>query len=193
MAGGDFFGELVLLLALAAAAAALFERLRLPAVAGFLVVGAVAGPGGLGLVEKAEQVSALAELGVVFLLFEIGLELPIERVQRIWRRAASAGALQVFVTTGIVAAFAMALGLQPAHAMVLGGLIAMSSTALVVRMLSARGEVNAPQGQLSVGVLLFQDLCVVDYFKGPTRPCEWIEWYPVEHCVWLKGKPRGGI
>lgn len=151
----------MLLIAIAAAAAALFERLRLPAVAGFLVTGAAVGPGGLGLVGDPETVRRVAELGVVFLLFEIGLELPIDRVRLLWRRAALAGGLQVLVTVAAVTGFALAVGVPPARAFVVGALVAMSSTALVMRVLSDRGEIDAPQGQLSVGILLFQDLCIV--------------------------------
>jgi hypothetical protein len=93
-----------LLLALAAAAgAAVFVRLGLPTIAGFLAMGALVGAGGLGLAEP-ERVRSLAELGVVFLLFEIGLELPYERVRHAWRDALSAGALQVVLTFSLVAA-----------------------------------------------------------------------------------------
>ena len=87
--------EMLLLLALTAAGLALFERLKLPSIAGFLAVGAVAGPGGLELVEEHERVRALAEIGVVFLLFEIGLELPLERLRILWRTALAAGSAQV--------------------------------------------------------------------------------------------------
>jgi CPA2 family monovalent cation:H+ antiporter-2 len=100
---------------------------------------------------------------VVFLLFEIGLELPLERLQRLWRLALPAGALQVALTLVCVAGIGIAAGLEPRTAIVLGGLVAMSSTALVMRLLSERGEVDAPQGQLAVGILIFQDLCVVPF------------------------------
>ena len=99
----SLLAELLLVIALAAAGVALFERARLPAIAGFLVIGALVGPGGLGVVDDPERVRDLAELGVVFLLFEIGLELPLERVQRIWRVSFVAGALQVAVTLALVA------------------------------------------------------------------------------------------
>jgi CPA2 family monovalent cation:H+ antiporter-2 len=156
-----FLGELLLLIAIAGVGVALFERFRLPTIAGFLVMGAVVGPGGLALVADPERVRTLAEFGVVFLLFEIGLELPLERVRRFWRRAAIAGGLQISVSVVAVALLALSLGLAPAPAFVLGCIIAMSSTALVMRLLSARGEIDAPQGQLSVGILLSQDLCIV--------------------------------
>ncbi len=163
MDGPSFVGELLLLIAIAAAGVALFDRLRLPSIAGFLVMGALVGPGGLGWVDDPERVAALAELGVVFLLFEIGLELPLERVRRIWRRAVAAGGLQIAITVAAVAGIATGFGLAPAPAFVLGCVVAMSSTALVMRVLSDRGEIDAPQGQLSVGILLMQDLCIVPF------------------------------
>ncbi len=161
MDASGFLIELLLLIALAAAGVALFEKLRLPAIVGFLTIGALVGPGGFGLVPETERVRALAELGVVFLLFEIGLELPLERVRRLWRRALAAGGLQVAVTVAVVWAGGVAAGLAPEPAFVMGGLVAMSSTALVMRILSDRGTVDAPHGQLAVGILLFQDLCIV--------------------------------
>jgi CPA2 family monovalent cation:H+ antiporter-2 len=158
-----FIRELLLLIAIAALGVALFERLRLPAVVGFLVMGAAVGPGGLGLVADPERVRGLAEFGVVFLLFEIGLELPVDRLRRLWRSALVGGGLQVGVTLGGAAALAAALGLDWPTALVLGALVAMSSTALVMRLLAERGEVDAPHGRIAVGMLIFQDLCVVPF------------------------------
>ena len=155
--------ELLLLIAVAALGVAAFERVRLPSIVGFLVIGALVGPGGMGLIEDPERVRSLAELGVVLLLFEIGLELPIERVRRLWRRALAAGGLQVVLTLAIVAGTAMVLGIAARPAWVLGALVALSSTALVMRLLSDRGELDTPQGQLAVGILLFQDLCIVPF------------------------------
>jgi CPA2 family monovalent cation:H+ antiporter-2 len=108
-------------------------------------------------------VSALAELGVAFLLFEIGLELPIERVQRLWRISFLAGALQVTATVALVASVSTWLGTPWRSALVIGALVAMSSTALVLGLLADRGELDAPHGQLALGILLFQDLCVVPF------------------------------
>jgi CPA2 family monovalent cation:H+ antiporter-2 len=158
-----FLEELLLILAVATVGGAVFERLRLPPIAGFLVVGALFGPGGLGWIDDPARVKAVAELGVVFLLFEIGLELPLGRLRRMWRPALIAGGLQVAITLLVVAAIAVALGAPPRAAAVLGALVAMSSTALVIGLLSQRGEIDAPHGQLAIGILLFQDLCVVPF------------------------------
>jgi len=156
-----FLSELLVLLAVATAGVALFERLKLPAIAGFLVMGALVGPGGIGLIGDPERVRELADLGVVFLLFEIGLELPLGRLRLLWRPALVSGGLQVGGTLLVVSMAAVAFGLDWRNAVMLGALVAMSSTALVMRLLSQRGEVQAPQGQLAIGILLFQDLCVV--------------------------------
>jgi CPA2 family monovalent cation:H+ antiporter-2 len=155
--------ELLLLIAIAAIGAGVVERLRLPSIVGFLAVGAMVGPGGFGIVSDPERVAELAELGVVFLLFEIGLELPVERVRRLWRRALLAGGLQVALTLGVVSTVAATLGVPLPSALVLGALVAMSSTALVMGLLADRGELDAPHGQLTVGILLFQDLCIVPF------------------------------
>jgi len=100
--------EAVILLALASAGLAMTERLRLPSVVGFLVVGAIAGPGMLGLVSEPDRVRDLAEIGVLFLLFEIGLELPLERIRTLWRSALIAGGFQVVATLATVATAAHA-------------------------------------------------------------------------------------
>jgi len=164
--GDDLLTKLLLVIAIAAAGVAIFERLRLPAIAGFLVMGALVGPGALGLAPPSEDVRGVAELGVVFLLFEIGLELPLASLRRAWRTALAAGGLQVALTISAVGALAWAAGATPATAVVFGGLAAMSSTALVVRLLQERGELDAPHGRLSLYILLFQDLCVVPMLLG---------------------------
>ncbi|MEE8474695.1 MAG: cation:proton antiporter [Myxococcota bacterium] len=155
--------EILIVISAAVIGAAAFERLRLPGVAGLLVAGAIVGPGGLGWVEDAERVRALAQFGVALLLFEIGLELPIEALRHIWRRALLSGALQVSLTIVAVAALASALGVRIEMAIVIGMLASLSSTAVVMRVLAQRGELDAPHGQLSVGILLFQDLCLVPF------------------------------
>ena len=159
----DAVVELLVVLVAAALGAAVFERLRLPAVAGFLAIGAVVGPGGLALVRDPERVRTLADFGVALLLFEIGLELPLEELRRTWRTALLAGLLQVAATVASVTWLGAALGLRTESALVLGMLVSLSSTALVMRVLAQRGEVDAPHGRLSLGILLFQDLCIVPY------------------------------
>ena len=155
--------EAVILLALAFVALATTERLRLPSIVGFLVVGAVAGPGGLGLVSEPDRVRSLAELGVVFLLFEIGLELPLERMRELWRPALVGGGFQIVVSVAVVAGIAHATGMSWPAALVIGAGVAMSSTAVVLRLLADESQIDAPSGQLVVAVLLLQDLAIVPF------------------------------
>jgi len=158
-----FVRDLVVLLALAAGGLILFQRFGLPAIAGFVVVGALAGPGGLGLVSEPDQIRHAAELGVVFLLFEIGLELPLDALRRQLRDALLVGAVQIAGTFVAVALLARGLGLPAGTATVLGMMAALSSTALVIRLLSERGQLESPRGQLILGILLLQDVCFVPF------------------------------
>ena len=135
--------EAVVLLALAAVAVATTDRLRLPSIVGFLVVGALARPGATGLVGDPDAVRELAEIGVVFLLFEIGLELPIERMRSLWRPALIGGGFQVGMTVALVAGAFYGFGLSWTAALVLGGCVSMSSTAIVLRRLSDEGQIDA--------------------------------------------------
>lgn len=155
--------EAVVLLALASAGLAATERLRLPSVVGFLVVGAIAGPGMLGLIADPQHVRELAEIGVIFLLFEIGLELPIERLRLLWRPALLGGGAQVALTIAAFFASGRLFGLDPIPALVVGAGISMSSTAIVLRLLSDEGLIDAPGGQYAVAILLMQDLAIVPF------------------------------
>jgi CPA2 family monovalent cation:H+ antiporter-2 len=155
--------EAVVLLSLASAGLAMTERLRLPSVVGFLVVGAIAGPGMLGLVSEPDRVRDLAEIGVIFLLFEIGLELPIERFRTLWKAALVAGGFQVGLTLAAVAGVTHAFGLAWPAALVVGAGVSMSSTAIVLRLLTDEGQIDAPGGQLAVSILLMQDLAIVPF------------------------------
>jgi CPA2 family monovalent cation:H+ antiporter-2 len=153
--------ELAIIAGLGAAVTVLLGRLRLPTVAGLLATGALAGPFGLGLVNEVHAINALAEMGVVLLLFTIGLEFSLKRLRHIFRRVALGGFIQVGSTIAVAAAIALALGQTPGRAVFYGFVFALSSTAIVLRMLSQRGEIDAPHGRFVVGALIFQDLCVI--------------------------------
>jgi CPA2 family monovalent cation:H+ antiporter-2 len=153
--------DLVVILAAAVAVVVAFRRIQLPAIAGFIVAGAALGPAGFGWVNDAEEIRHLAEIGVVLLLFTVGLEFPLGELRRLGRVLTVGGGLQVGLTTIAAAALAVAWGAGTSKAIFLGFLIALSSTAIVLKGLTERGEVDAPHGRLIVGMLLFQDLCVV--------------------------------
>jgi monovalent cation:H+ antiporter-2, CPA2 family len=153
--------DLVVILAAAVAVVLVFRRVQLPAIAGFIVAGAALGPAGFGWVRDLEDIRRLAEIGVVLLLFTVGLEFPLGELRRLGKVLTVGGGLQVGLTTVATAAIAAAWGAGVSKALFLGFLVALSSTAIVLKGLTERGEVDAPHGKLIVGMLLFQDLCVV--------------------------------
>jgi CPA2 family monovalent cation:H+ antiporter-2 len=153
--------ELGVVLGVAVGVVLALSHLRLPTIAGLLAAGALIGPGGLGLVHDAARITVLAEIGVVLLLFSIGLEFSLARLKRLWRVLLLGGGLQVGLTTLGVLAGALALGVPVARGVFFGFLVALSSTAIVLRALTERHEVDAPHGRLIIGALIFQDLCVV--------------------------------
>ncbi|MBC8329531.1 MAG: cation:proton antiporter [Planctomycetes bacterium] len=140
---------------------ALAERLRQHALVGYLLAGTLLGPHGLAVVPESAEVELLAELGVALLLFAIGLEFSIERFRALGRPALVGGSLQVLATAAVGTVIGLALGLPLPAAAALGLVMAPSSTAVVMRMLGARAELESPPGRAAVGVLLFQDAAIV--------------------------------
>jgi CPA2 family monovalent cation:H+ antiporter-2 len=161
MHGLPIFGELALLAAAALVVSMLLRYLRLPSVVAFLVTGVLIGPGGLGLVGEPETVRSLAEIGIVMLLFAVGLEFSIGDLKRLGRSGAIAGLVQIVLTAGLATAVLMVVGIPPARAVFFGLLVTPSSTALVLRMITERGEFQSPHGKLLTAVLLLQDLALV--------------------------------
>lgn len=153
--------ELTIIAAIAVAVTVLLHRLKLPTVAGLLVAGALMGPFGLKLIHNVHDIEILAEIGVVLLLFTIGLEFSLERLRHIFRQVAFGGVLQVGLTTLVIAIVAMVAGLSTSKSIFYGFVFSMSSTAIVLRALSERQELDAPHGRFIVGTLIFQDLCVI--------------------------------
>ena len=161
MTPAEALPQLVLILGVAVIAALLVGFLRLPAVAGFMLAGAVIGPSGLALVKDLHAVELLAEIGVILLLFTIGLEFSLERLKRIARLVAIGGSLQVGITVVVTVVVAGVFHVSIVRGVFFGFIIALSSTAIVLRGLSERGETDAPHGRFTIGTLIFQDLCVV--------------------------------
>lgn len=157
------FHEVLILLAVAVLVVALFRRLNLPPILGYLFVGVLVGHPGIGWLSMSADTQILAEFGVVFLMFVIGLEFSLSKLITMRSMVISLGGAQVFVSTLTAGALAWALGMTPQGAFVVGGIIAMSSTAIVIKQLTDQGELNAPHGRLAVGVLLFQDLAVIAF------------------------------
>jgi CPA2 family monovalent cation:H+ antiporter-2 len=154
--------ELVLLLlAAAVVVVVIFRVLKLPALLGYLLVGVIIGPHSIGLIADNEETRYLAEFGVVFLMFSIGLEFSLPKLMTMRRVVFGLGSAQVGVTLLICLPVAVLLGLDWRSGLVLGGVFAMSSTAILAKMLAERLELNTPHGRRIIGILLFQDLAVV--------------------------------
>ena len=155
--------DLAIIVGLAIPIVALAHRVRLPPLVAFLLTGVLIGPSGAGLIPDPEAVSALSEIGVVLLLFAIGLELSLSEVLRWGRSVLVSGGAQAAGMIGLVAAAGAVLGLPAGRSLFYGFLAAMSSTAVVTRAFADRGELDTPAGRESVSILLFQDLCVVPF------------------------------
>ena len=136
-------------------------RLKLPVVAGLVLSGALVGPKALSLAHDPEAIEVIAEVGVIFLLFTIGLEFSLARLKNIFRQVALGGLLQVSVTALVTSAVCLSLDLSLPESIVYGFVFALSSTALVLRTLGERGELDAPMAALLWALLIFQDLCIV--------------------------------
>ncbi len=156
-----FLGDLVLLFLLGGASVYICQRLRIAPIVGYLLAGALAGPGVLGLVRDTLLVENMAEVGVILLLFTIGLEFHLERLQRVMRLVLLGGGLQVAVTILVSGLLLTVLGVAPLTAIYTGLLVTLSSTAIVLRVLGDRGELEGQAGSTALALLIFQDLAAV--------------------------------
>jgi len=153
--------SVLVLLATAVLVVVVFRLLRLPPMLGYLIVGVAIGPHAFAWISETAEVHELAEIGIVFLMFSIGLEFSLPRLLAMRRTVFGLGAAQVLATIFIVWTVAIVLGVEWRTGLVLGGALAMSSTAILAKMLAERLELNSPHGRQIIGVLLFQDLAVV--------------------------------
>jgi CPA2 family monovalent cation:H+ antiporter-2 len=153
--------DLVVVAGVGLAITLLFRRLKMPAVIGFIATGVVIGPGGFGLVSEVATVRVLAEMGVVLLLFAVGLEFSVADLRALGTQSLRAGSLQIVLTALLIATVMIIGGLHPARAIFFGLLVSLSSTALLLKLLTDRAEITSASGRLTLGVLLFQDLALV--------------------------------
>jgi CPA2 family monovalent cation:H+ antiporter-2 len=156
-----FLQDLLTLFGLGVAVVLLFHRAKVPPIVGFLITGVLCGPYGFGLITEPEQVESMAEIGVVLLLFTVGIEFSLEQLARLRNFLLIGGGLQVALTIAVTYLLARLLGETAPVSLFFGMLVALSSTAIVLRLLADRGEVDSPHGQATLGILIFQDLCVV--------------------------------
>ena len=153
--------QVLVLLAASVIAVPLFRRYGFSAVLGYLVAGVIVGPWALGLIRGPHEILHFSEMGVVFLLFVIGLELQPSRLWALRRPIFGTGTVQVALTTLVLTLLGLLLGLRPVTALIAGFGLSMSSTAFVLQMLAERKELGTSQGRTSFAILLFQDLAVI--------------------------------
>lgn len=153
--------DIVIIFGLAITVLLLFHFLRLPSIVGLLLTGILAGPHGFRLIEAIHEVEVLAEIGVIFLLFTIGIEFSFKKLFEIKKQVIFGGSLQVGLTILTVFVIARQIGLVTSEAIFYGFLISLSSTAIVLRLIQERAEVDTPHGRTGLGILLFQDVIIV--------------------------------
>jgi CPA2 family monovalent cation:H+ antiporter-2 len=156
-----FVGELAALFAAGVVVAYLCYRVRLVPIVGFLLAGVAVGPNALGLVTDLELVQQIAEVGVILLLFTIGVEFSLKEMARLARPIFLGGGAQVGLTIAVVAGLAALFGVEWGPAVFTGFLVAMSSTAIVLKVLAERAEQDTPVGRVALAMLLFQDIIIV--------------------------------
>jgi len=155
------FGELIIILGLATAILLLLRRFKLPGILGFILTGIIAGPHGLGWIDEVDQVEALAEIGVILLLFVIGMEFSLKKLASLGRTVFIGGSLQVGLTIAAVTWVLGWGGMRTESAIFIGFLVALSSTAIVLRVLQEKGKMDASHGRTSTAILIYQDIIVV--------------------------------
>lgn len=153
--------DLMILFGMGVAMVVAFHRLNLPPVLGFLITGVVCGPYGFKLVESIDAVGTLAEIGLVLLLFEAGIEFSVKTFIRLKRFLLIAGGLQLILTIAATAAIAAYTGIDLQKSIFLGMLVSLSSTAIVIRIMEYRGDLDSAHGRSAMSILIFQDLCIV--------------------------------
>lgn len=160
----EFLKALVIIFGFSAFVVFILGRLKMPSIVGFLVAGVILGPHGLGLITNVHEVEILAEIGVILLMFTIGLEFSLKNLIMLRSQVLGGGFFQVILTTVAIAILSFLFFNHKLNVAIFDGfLVALSSTTIVIKLLMDRAETNAPHGRSSVGILIFQDLCVVPF------------------------------
>lgn len=157
----ELFADLLIILLVSVPVAFLCLRVKLPVIVGLMLTGMAIGPYGLGLIKDLHSIELLAEIGVTLLLFTIGLEFSIKRLREMKTLVLVGGGLQVLLTIAATVAVGNVFGREIRQGVFFGFLIALSSTAIVLKTYVERNEVDAPHGRAGVGILLFQDISIV--------------------------------
>ncbi len=156
--------DIVLILLVSIPIIIIFNRIQLPSIVGFLIAGVLLGPSLLKIISNPEQIKIMAEIGVILLLFSVGLEISLKELLDIKKLLLVGGGFQVLATILFSALIIYLIGLPAKQAVFMGMVISLSSTVIVLKLLSDKDELDSPQGKISVGILVFQDLAIVPLF-----------------------------
>ncbi len=157
----NLFSSILLLLTLSIFVTAFCQRIKIPVLVGYIVVGILAGSSGIGFLTSSDAIKLLAEFGIVFLMFTVGLEFSLPRLMQLKKDVFCFGSTQVIFSILLTMALGLVFKLTLIQSFIVGAIVAMSSTAIVLRQLTEQGEINNPSGQHALGILLFQDLAVI--------------------------------
>jgi len=159
--GLNFFTQLIIILGFSIPVIYIFNKIKLPSIIGFLITGIIIGPFGLKLIDDTAGIQFMAEIGVAFLLFTIGIEIQLSRFLKHLSEILLTGGLQILCTFFVGFAVGLAMQLSVSQSVFIGFILAHSSSALILKILKDRSDEDSPQGRISIGVILFQDVMVV--------------------------------
>lgn len=180
MDGLKFFHQLIIILGFSIPVIYIFNKIKLPSIIGFLITGVIIGPFGFRLIDDTAGIQFLADIGVAFLLFTIGIEIQIARFLKNLSEILLTGGLQILCTFIVGAAIGWVIDLSVGQSILIGFILVHSSSALILKILKDRSDENAPQGRISIGVILFQDMMVVPmmllipFLAGGSGPDAWM-------------------
>lgn len=195
----EFLDELVLICIAALAVITLFQRVKLPPIIGLIATGLIIGPTGFGLIEQDAIIAAISELGIVMLLFTIGLEFSIDDMRKLKTIVFVGGPLQVLISGGVIGVGAyvtsrwVGSNIDVSGAVLIGMSMAISSTAICTKLLSDRKELHAPHGRAVLGILIFQDIAVVPMMIVVTLLSAHAGSHPTVITQWLVAKFGGDV
>lgn len=161
--GFDILESILCVFLIALVVTVIFRQLRLSVILGYLIVGAVVGPNALKLIPDSSSIKELAEFGIVFLMFTVGLEFSLPKLFSLRYSVFFVGGLQVLISIILTTIVGMTIGMSTISAIIVGGVVAMSSTAIVIKQLNDQRELHSTHGLNAVGILLFQDLAVIPF------------------------------
>lgn len=180
MDGLKFFHQLIIILGFSIPVIYVFNKIRLPSIIGFLITGILIGPFGLRLIDDTAGIQFLAEIGVAFLLFTIGIEIQLARFLKYLADILLTGGLQILGTFAAGVAVGLAMQMSLTQSVFIGFLLAHSSSALILKILKDRNDEDSPQGRISIGMIVFQDIMVVPmmllvpFLAGDSGPSAWL-------------------